>query len=103
MQQRSHRGVTPEHRAEVVRLVEVSGRPVSAMARELGIDHRTLWQWVNSARLRAIDPEGDLTREQRNRIRDLEKENSRLRRDLEFEKKAGALFREFDHGEKDSR
>ncbi|WP_181105745.1 transposase [Rathayibacter rathayi] len=94
--------MTPEHRAEVVRLFDASGRSVSAMARELGIDHWTLWQWVNAARLREIDPDGELTREQRNRIRDLEKENSRLRRDLELVKKAGALFRELDRGENSS-
>ena len=102
MTQRSYRGVTPEYRAEMVRLVVASGRPVTIMAVELGIDHRTLWKWVNDARLREIDPEDQLSLEQRNRIRDLEKENALLRRDLEFEKKAGALFRELDRGENDS-
>lgn len=102
MAQRKYRGVTPEYRAEVVALVEASGRPVTVMAVELGIDHRTLWKWVNDARLREIDPAGDLTLEQRNRIRDLERENARLRQDLAFEEKAGALFRELDRGERDS-
>ena len=102
MTQRKYRGVTPEYRAEMVRLVEESGRPVTVMAVELGIDHRTLWKWVNDARLREIDPAGDLTPAQRNRVRDLERENARLRQDLAFEKKAGALFRELDQHERDS-
>lgn len=91
-----------QERAEVVRLVEESGRPITHVAAELGIDHRTVWQWVNNARLAAIDPGGELSLEQRNRIRDLEKKVALLERDLAFEKKAGAFFRELDHDANDS-
>jgi len=91
----------PEVKAAAIAAVEDSGRPIKAVARELGIDHRTLWGWVNAAKLAKIDPAGELTPEARNRIRDLEKENARLRRDLDFEKKAGAFFRELDHGSND--
>ena len=90
--------VTPEFRADAVRRVLESGKPISVMAGELGIDHRTLWQWVDKARLKAIDPAGELPVEARRKIRELEQENARLRRDLEFEKKAGAFFRELDQG-----
>jgi transposase-like protein len=55
-----------------------------------------LWAWVNQARLNKIDPERALSRQQRERIRDLEKENARLHRDVEFLKKANAFFRELD-------
>jgi transposase-like protein len=79
-----------------------SGKPITVMARELGIDHRTLWAWVDKARLEKIDPEGVMPVEARRRIRELESENARLARDLSFEKKAGAFFRELDRGEKDS-
>lgn len=102
MVERDYLGVTPEFRARAVEQVRSTGRPVSAVARDLGVDHRTLWQWVNNARMREIDPGGVLTREQRARIRDLEAENARLRRDLEFQKKAGAFFRELDHDGNDS-
>ena len=95
-------GVTPEFRADAVRRVVESGKPISVMARELGIDHRTLWQWVDKARLKTIDPVGELPVQARRRIRELERENALLRRDLEFEKKAGAFFRELDRGENDS-
>jgi transposase-like protein len=94
--------VTPEFRAEVVRKVAESGKPISVMARELGIDHRTLWTWVDNARLAEVDPGGELPVEARRRIRELEQQNARLRRDLDFEKKAGAFFRELDRGENDS-
>lgn len=56
------------------------------VAAEIGIDHRKLWKRVNDAKLKAIDPAGEMTREARKRIRDLEKEDARLRRDLDFEK-----------------
>lgn len=102
MVERRYLGVTPEARAEAVKRVAESEKSLSAVARELGVDHRTLWQWVNNARLREVDPGGELTREQRSRIRDLEAENARLRRDLDFQKKAGAFFRELNRDANDS-
>lgn len=96
MAKRIRRRFTAEEQADAVRKVEESGRPISRVAAELGIDHRTVWQWVNNARLARIDPAGELSLEQRNRIRDLEKENALLRRDLDFAKKARALFQELD-------
>jgi len=96
------RRFSAEEQADAVRLVEASGRPIKHVAEELGIDHRTVWQWVNNARLAAIDPGGELSLEQRNRIRDLEKKVALLERDLAFEKKAGAFFRELGHDASDS-
>lgn len=100
--ERSRGGASPEFRAEMVRQFLESGRPLPEMARQLGVPHQTLWAWVNKAKLKAIDPGGDLPVEARRKIRDLERENARLRRDLEFEKKAGAFFRELDRDETDS-
>ncbi|TFB73377.1 hypothetical protein E3O06_09165 [Cryobacterium glaciale] len=94
--------VTPEYRAEMVRLTLESGKPIAVMARELGIDDKTLWAWVDKARLDKIDPEGQLPVGARKRIRELEQQNARLSRDLAFEKKAGAFFRELDRDENDS-
>jgi len=98
MDKRVRRRFTAEEQASAVAAVSASGRPIKHVAEEIGIDHRTLWQWVNNARLAEIDPGGELTVEQRNRIRDLEKQVALLKRDLEFEKKAGAFFRELDRG-----
>ena len=96
------RSFTPQQKMAAVRLVETSHRPVTQVAEELGISDKTLSKWVNAAKLTKIDPEGELTRAQRERIRDLEKENARLRRDLEFEKKAKAFFQELDQNGNDS-
>jgi transposase len=51
---------------------------------------------VNQARIAAIDPAGELTPEAIKRIRELEKENALLRREIDFQKKAQAFFRELD-------
>ena len=102
MGKRIRRRFTAAEQAAAVAAVTASGRPITHVAEEIGIDHRTLWQWVNNARLAEIDPTGELTLAQRNRIRDLEKKVAMLERDLEFEKKAGAFFRELDRGDNGS-
>lgn len=94
--------ITPEFRAEMVRLTLESGKPITVMAEELGIEHRLLWAWVDKARLAKIDPDGQMPVQARRRIRELEQQNARLARDLSFEKKAGAFFRELDRDENDS-
>jgi transposase-like protein len=75
---------------------------IEKVAAELGVNPKTLWKWVNQARLAQIDPGGTMPAQAAARIRDLERENARLRRDLEFEKKAGAFFRELDRDENGS-
>ena len=102
MAHRKYGRFTPELRADALLRVAASGKSIVKVAEEIGVDHRTLWEWVNDAKLEAIDPDGKLTAEARKRIRDLEKENARLRRDLEFEKKAGAFFRELDQNDNGS-
>jgi transposase-like protein len=89
---------TPEFRAAAVGRARASGLSIAKVAAELDVNPATLWKWVNAARLAEIDPGGVMPVEAAARIRDLERENARLRRDLEFEKKAGAFFRELDHG-----
>ena len=102
--ERSNRGwSSPQERAAAVRKVRESGLSIVQVAEQLGLSDKTLWKWVNQARLAEIDPAGELTPEARTRIRDLEKENARLRRDLEFEKKAQAFFREPDQRDNGSR
>jgi transposase len=102
MAHRRYGRFTPEFRAEALRRVAESDKSIVKVAAEVGVDHRTLWGWVNDARLERIDPGGELTVAQRKRIRDLEKENALLRRDLEFEKKARAFFRELDQNDSGS-
>jgi len=102
MGKREYVRYSEEFREDAVRRVAESGKSIVKVAAELGVKHRTLWVWVNNARLARIDPAGELSAQARHRIRDLEKENARLKRDLEFEKKVGAFFRELDRDENGS-
>jgi len=93
---RKRRQFTPRERAEAVKIVRSSKKSVRQVAEELGIKEKTLGQWVTLANARDIDPDGSLSPSARAEIRELRKKVARLERDLEFEKKAKAFFREFD-------
>lgn len=83
---------TPAERAEAVRIVESSrGRTIVQIAADLGLNAKTLNQWVVAARNAKIDPEGSMTDAAKRRIRELEKDVARLEKDLDFEKKARAF------------
>ena len=67
---------TEEFKAEAVELVEHSGKSIPEIAEGLGINPRTLYQWVASQKPKL---ESRTVGEQ-----DLEAENKRLRRELEI-------------------
>ena len=52
---RTRRGFTPEYKDEAVKLVINTGRKVSTVARELGIQESTLGRWVHDFRDRAAN------------------------------------------------
>lgn len=88
------RRFTPEYKDEAVRLVIDSGRPISAVAKELGINGGTLGGWVATwRRAHPNDSEEEpLSMSERARLRQLEKENRELRIEREFLSKAAAFF-----------
>jgi transposase len=49
--QRTRRGFTKEFKRDAVELVHSSGRPIAAVARELGIYDSTLGNWVRQDRI----------------------------------------------------
>ena len=65
-----------------------------AIAADLGLNEKTLNEWVVKARNAEIDPDGSMSDAARREIRELRAENARLKKDLEFEKKARAFIRE---------
>jgi len=81
----------PEFRAEAVRLVKTSGEPISRIAKDLGISDQTLRNWVNQDDVDAGRKSG-LTSDERARMRELEKENRKLREEREILRKAAAFF-----------
>jgi transposase len=88
---RSRPPYPPEFRAEAVRLAKTSGEPIARIAGDLGISDQTLRNWVNQDDVDAGKKSG-LTSDERARMRELEKENRKLREEREILRKAAAFF-----------
>lgn len=83
-----------EFRAEAVRLARAAkadGRPLSHVARELGLNAQSLHNWVNAAEIESGDREG-LTKSERAELVKLRRENKRLLEEKEILGKAAAFF-----------
>jgi transposase len=87
--QRTRRGFTKEFKRDAVELVRSTGRPIAAVARELGIYDSTLGNWVRDAR--QTSAEGPSAAE-RAEIRELRKELERVTRERDILAKAVAFF-----------
>jgi transposase len=86
-----YRKFTPEYREEAVKMVIESGRPIAAVARDLGLNEGTLGNWVTKYRDEHPASE-ELDIAERARLKELEKENRELRMERDFLKKAAAFF-----------
>jgi transposase len=75
-----------------VRLVFESGRPIAHVARDLGVHRETLRLWVRQAEADAGRRGDLLTTAERERLKELERENRELRRANEILKAASAFF-----------
>lgn len=93
MSRRQRRTFTAEQKSEAVRLVQASDRSVSQVARDLDLSESALRSWVKQAEIDAgKGPPGALTTEQLAELRELRRENRRLRMERDFLKKATAFF-----------
>lgn len=81
-----------ELRERAVRLVFESGRPIAHVARDLGVHKEALRTWVRQARTDIGERRDLLTSEERQRLKELERENRELRRANEILKAASAFF-----------
>ena len=88
---RSRPPYPPEFRAEAIRLAKSSGESIGRIAKDLGISDQTLRNWVNQDDVDAGRRSG-LTSDERVRMRELERENRRLREEREILRKAAAFF-----------
>lgn len=87
----SRRRFTPEFRAEAVRLVTETHRPVAHVAVEIGVGAQLLGRWVQQA----APPDGSgrvLDADERAELVRLRAENADLRLDRSFLKKAAVFF-----------
>ena len=93
---KKRRQYTKEFKIEVVHLVEEEGRSISEVARELGIGENLLHRWKKKYEEGKIDPfpdQGRLSPEDEE-LRQLRRENKRLRMERDILKKAVAIFSE---------
>src|SRR3954447_9756003 len=89
MEKRKRRRFTAEYKAEAVKRLEESGKPLRAVADELGVHPNQLRGWRNE-RLAAGSAEA-LARRKAELAR-LRRENKRLGQENEILKKAAAFF-----------
>jgi transposase len=90
-QPRPRRQFTEEFKRDAVELVRSTGRPIAQIAQELGIYDSTLGNWVRQDRIDRGDQDG-LTSDEHARLRELERENARLRMERDLLKRTVAFW-----------
>ena len=80
-----------EFKAEAVRLARSGGKPVSEVARDLGVSYESLRKWVRQSEVDSGEREG-LSTAEREELGRLRRENLVLRQEREILKKAAAFF-----------
>lgn len=88
----TRRKFTPQYRQQAAHLVIDTGRTIAEVAREIGVGEQLLGRWVAIERSRMDDPPGALDADERAELERLRRENTELRMDREFLKKAAAFF-----------
>ncbi|MEH0938102.1 transposase [Micromonospora psammae] len=86
---------TEEFRRDAVDLVRSSGRPINQVARELGMSHETLRNWVRAAERQtatASGGDGLSVADKDAEIARLRREVAELRQEKEILRKAAAYF-----------
>jgi transposase len=89
---RTRRPYPPEFRAEAVRLIRSSGKPLSQISKDLGVSEQSLRVWIKQADLDAGHRDDGLTTSELEELRRLRRENRVLREEREILKKAAAFF-----------
>jgi transposase len=81
-----------QFREDAVELVRTSERPLRQVARDLGVNHETLRNWVKTAEKRAAEPSGGSAASGDDELRMLRKRVAELEVEKEILRKAAAYF-----------
>jgi transposase len=80
-----------EFRREALELLKLTGKPVSQVAKDLGVSDQTLFNWRRQAQIDEGKRDG-LSTEERDELRRLRKEVRKLEMEKEILKKAAVFF-----------
>lgn len=95
MSKRTRRSFTKEYKAEVVDLIQNSGKSVGTICRELDLTETAVRRWVKQAEIdNGRGPVGALTMAEQEELRQLRRENRELRTEREILKKATFFAKE---------
>jgi transposase len=84
---------SPKFKRDAVALVHSTGRPINQVARELGLSHETLRNWVKRDRIdRGQGEPGELTTSQLEELRQLRRRVVELEAEREILRRAAAYF-----------
>lgn len=92
MSRKARRQFTDQFKAEAVELVRSSGKSVGRIAKDLDLTETALREWVKKADGTHPRKEGELTEDERAKLKRLEEENRVLKMERDFLKKAAAFF-----------
>lgn len=88
---RSRGPYPPEFRREAVELYRRSGKSIVSVAAEIGVAPESLRKWNLQHEVDVGEREG-LASSERERLKELERENARLRMERDLLKRAAAFF-----------
>ena len=100
MKQKKRTNYTREFKIETVKLVTEGGASAAEVARDMGIHANTLYKWIQEFAAKpeeAFPGKGHLASSDAELIRQLKRENERLKMEREILKKAMAIFSKEDH------
>ena len=86
------RSFTPEFKLDAARLVADSGRPLSQVARELGLRPEQLRRWTQQLQARGLVAQPVVALSAEEELRRLRRELDVVRQERDFLKKAAAFF-----------
>jgi len=93
MSRKKRRTFTAEQRAEAVKIARESDKPLTQVAKDLGLSPSALRNWVKQAEAdEGKGPAGALTSEEKAELSRLRRENKQLTQENAFLKKASAFF-----------
>lgn len=85
------RKYTEEFKREAVRLMETSGKPITELARDLGINDNNLYRWRGLYGSQVQDRPNGSTTEMAAELKRLQRENEVLRQERDILKKAMSI------------